>query len=129
MSLAKSQSLLTYNFASNPNYYAQAPDSLPFHTLGVHLIDKEQIAFIGELGEGCFGKVYKGGEISWNLRNCLFSKGRGCLVRVYFPLACFFTKQIMNWKLRLLYLSGWLDMNLMPRYMLLCSEENSMPYV
>lgn len=60
VSLAKSQSLLTYNFASNPNYYAQAPDSLPFHTLGVHLIDKEQIAFIGELGEGCFGKVYKG---------------------------------------------------------------------
>ncbi|XP_063601933.1 tyrosine-protein kinase transmembrane receptor Ror-like [Penaeus indicus] len=48
VSLAKSQSLLTYNFASNPNYYAQAPDSLPFHTLGVHLIDKEQIAFIGE---------------------------------------------------------------------------------
>ncbi|XP_069938737.1 uncharacterized protein [Cherax quadricarinatus] len=58
--LAKSSSLLTYNFASNPNYYAQSPDALPLHTLAVQLINAEQIAFIGELGEGCFGKVYKG---------------------------------------------------------------------
>ncbi|KAK7063183.1 hypothetical protein SK128_010408 [Halocaridina rubra] len=57
--LAKSSSLLTYNFASNPNYYAQAPDNFPLQTLAVQLIDKEQIAFVGELGEGCFGKVYK----------------------------------------------------------------------
>ncbi|XP_064121915.1 tyrosine-protein kinase transmembrane receptor Ror-like [Macrobrachium nipponense] len=59
-SLAKSSSLLTYNFASNPNYYAQAPDNLPLQTLAVQFIDKEQITFVGELGEGCFGKVYKG---------------------------------------------------------------------
>ncbi|XP_042212937.1 mast/stem cell growth factor receptor kita-like isoform X2 [Homarus americanus] len=59
-SLAKSSSLLTHNFASNPNYYAQSPDNLPLHTLAVQLIDSDQISFIGVLGEGCFGKVYKG---------------------------------------------------------------------
>ncbi|XP_071524377.1 uncharacterized protein [Panulirus ornatus] len=58
--LAKSTSLLTYNCASNPNYYAQSPDNLPLQTLAVQLIDSEQITFLGELGEGCFGKVYKG---------------------------------------------------------------------
>ena len=56
----KSNSQLGYNFANNPNYFTQAPDTLPLHTMAVQLIGKEQIHFLGELGEGCFGKVYKG---------------------------------------------------------------------
>ena len=51
---------MTYNFASNPNYYAQGPDPLPLQALHVTIIDHSQIKFHGELGEGCFGKVYKG---------------------------------------------------------------------
>ncbi|CAL4157222.1 unnamed protein product, partial [Meganyctiphanes norvegica] len=60
VSIAKGSSLLTYNFASNPNYYAQGPDLLPLQALHVTIIDHDQIHFQGELGEGCFGKVYKG---------------------------------------------------------------------
>ena len=54
--------LPAFNLVSNPNYYAVPPDSTPLQLLSVTLITKEQIAFIGDLGEGCFGRVYKGSD-------------------------------------------------------------------
>ncbi|KAF0302853.1 Tyrosine-protein kinase transmembrane receptor Ror [Amphibalanus amphitrite] len=45
---------------SNPNYYHESPSTSPLATMKVAHILKEQIANMSEIGQGQFGKVYKG---------------------------------------------------------------------
>ena len=45
---------------SNPNYYHESPSTSPLDSMKVAHILKEQIINMSEIGQGQFGKVYKG---------------------------------------------------------------------
>ncbi|XP_037085289.1 NT-3 growth factor receptor-like [Pollicipes pollicipes] len=45
---------------SNPNYYHESPWTSPLSSMKVVHILKEQVVNMSEIGQGCFGKVYKG---------------------------------------------------------------------
>lgn len=55
--------LLAERYIANPQY--SSAYNVPLNTKGptVPLLQKNLLTFIEEIGEGCFGKVYKGNEI------------------------------------------------------------------
>uniref|UniRef100_T1IN36 Protein kinase domain-containing protein n=1 Tax=Strigamia maritima TaxID=126957 RepID=T1IN36_STRMM len=56
----KTNNTLNPRYASNPNYYSSSHDGNLINILRNLEIARDKISFIHELGEGCFGKVYKG---------------------------------------------------------------------
>ncbi len=58
--LAKSAVLNNQLFTNNPNYYSSSPDAAVLKALGRFEIEREKLTFVDEIGEGCFGKVYRG---------------------------------------------------------------------
>ncbi|GAB6028015.1 hypothetical protein CHUAL_002242 [Chamberlinius hualienensis] len=58
--LAKTNVLENQQFTTNPNYYSSPPE-MGILTSLIHLeISADRLTFLNVIGEGCFGKVYKG---------------------------------------------------------------------
>lgn len=45
--------LLANKYTPNPQYFPCGPSE-------IHVIPRENLIFLHDIGEGCFGKVYKG---------------------------------------------------------------------
>ncbi|XP_076245437.1 muscle, skeletal receptor tyrosine-protein kinase [Calliopsis andreniformis] len=59
--------LLTNKYTPNPQYYSCASPEVP-------ILQRESLVFVQDIGEGCFGKVYKGELCSGNTKEIVAIK-------------------------------------------------------
>ncbi|XP_022244265.1 tyrosine-protein kinase transmembrane receptor Ror-like [Limulus polyphemus] len=57
---AGSLSKIMQQYVTNPNYYSSSPDAPLLKMMRDIEIPRENLSFLEEIGEGCFGKVHKG---------------------------------------------------------------------
>ncbi|XP_076313444.1 tyrosine-protein kinase transmembrane receptor Ror-like [Tachypleus tridentatus] len=57
---AGSLSKIMQQYVTNPNYYSNSPDAPLLKMMRDIEISRDNLSFLEEIGEGCFGKVHKG---------------------------------------------------------------------